>query len=304
MVKQTNYSPEVFRKLLFDDVLSDMRHEGHFGKNDIQAVKRYFETGDLHAYLESGCKIRPQFVLFLFPNPSFDQVTIRLKTYWDWVLDDKVVRLDDQHRNCDSLDAYFTRVFSYLFDYQYGNHYSDELIAAVFRWAHGETYDPEYQFPMTFGPQNWRPDTSLDINATCTKLVTGLDSALFGDDQSQYYNDTRYTYLIDYCLSMIPLLDVDCYLTKYFARSHKENGKRTGKRAYQFRMRRFMCHMNGISPREENDDGIRLSKLEVSRPDLVDRIKQGLEGLDLPDEYHKLNKFILKHGAAAMDAGK
>lgn len=304
MVKQTNYSPEEFRRLLFDDVVNDMRSTRNFDKNDIKAVKQYFKSGDLEKYLASGCKIQPNFVLFLFPKPTFDEVISRLKIYWDWVLDDKANRLNDEHKNFASLDEYFMRVFGFLFDYQYGNHYSNELIADVFHWAYGPTYDPEWQFPITFGPDDWRPHVSVNVNEMGTRLINGLDNCCFSDQQSQYYNDSRYAHFVDYCLSLFPLLDTDCYATKYFDRRHKENGKRTGKRTYQHRMRGFLCHMNGIAPQEEDDVGIKYPDLIINTPEVVEKLRDGIAKLELPDEYHKLIKFILKHGTKAMEIDK
>lgn len=297
MNKQRRLSAEDFRAALFDDIKSDLKHDSRFNAADIKAIQTYYKNGSLEDYLDSGQKVAARFVYYLFPEPSLSEFQQRLETYWNWVLEDPTTRKDPFQDSSETPDQQFMRPFAHLFEYGYVNFFPAELSAEVFHWVYGEQYSESRVLPVSLGPDEWRPRIVVDINSLCTRIMVKIDSYLFPYNESQYHNHERFKYLADYMLSLVLHLDKECYATSLFDRWHKIDGRRSGYRAYQIRIRTFLSHLNGILTKHDKEDGVK--KLVDNDHELLEHVKKATNNIDIP-ELAELNKFVLRHRSAAV----
>ncbi|MEM7050393.1 MAG: hypothetical protein AAF604_12075 [Acidobacteriota bacterium] len=279
---------------LFEHVVADLRERYEFTTDDCAAVTAYFETGDLDAYLAGGRGIGPYLLLFLAPQGTLEAVTLRFKSYWDWVLEDPEARRDRNDRAFDSLEEQLISPFGGLLDYRWGNFFSAELAASVFHWLYGETFQPDRRFPLPLGPQGWQPRLPVQIERLCTDLMLGLDEHLFGRSNDCYHDHARYALLICFFVSLLPSLDIECYSRDLVSRFHKIDGKKTGRRAHQFRTRKFLAHLNSVLSSGELDDG--LETVPVNDPAALAELRRQLSAASLPREYFALEQSILEWG--------
>ena len=246
---------------------------------------------------------------------NLETLVERLTVFTEWVLEDRshrALKLSEFNGQDDqSLDKRFSGVLSCLFG-ELGNFLSNRVWQEVFSWFYGERFDPNRQFPLTFGKEQWRPE--LLFNAS--KYGYAKDDFLFNvlsktnfyffrdrkdhylyreDEGGDYDYFARYKLLVGYLLSMFIHLNKACYSLKRYKRHMKdENGNRVNYWAWQSRMRIFIANMNGIFYEDELDDN---GKPFASRdPELFESFRKEFSQLNLPEEYYRLEQFVIKHG--------
>lgn len=260
---------------------------------EIDAFRAYNESGNVDAYIKSGMPIRGYDVLYRSPLKSLDDLLPQLKRYWDWVAENpkKCCHEDEKTR---SLDERFVIVFQVLV--RGGERFPVSLLEDLFFWVYGKTYDPEREFPMTFGPDNWRPKLGFDIDFMCSELQVGIRRYLMGYNLRAREKEisTFYKSAIDYFLSTYPHMNTDIYSLELYPQNYAENGVSVNKRGYQITTRWFIAGLHSIFTLFEDDEGI--TELVIHDLETMDYLKSGLAKLKMPEEYYRLVEFVKDTG--------
>jgi len=264
---------------------------------EVDAFKTYNITGDVEAYIQSGVSLRGSDVLYRSPLLNLDDLLPQLKCYWDWVAEDPENHCHEYEKS-KSIDERFTSIFQELV--RGGERFPVGLLEDLFFWVYGKTYEPERQFPMTFGPNQWRPKLDFDIDFMCSSLQSGIRRYLMG--YNLHSRDkaiaTFYKSVIDYFLSIYPYMSTDIYSLELYPQNYSENGVSINKSGYQIATRWFIAGLHNILTLYEDDDGI--TELVIHDQETMDYLKAGLAKLNMPDEYYRLVDFVKETGFACL----
>ena len=250
-------------------------------------------------------------VFFWGGKGSVDAIINRLKVFTEWVLEDKDYRARswfDYSEYDEAQETTFEQRFSYIFSglfHDYGQFLTNETWQEVFLWLYGNSFNENRQFPLTFGQDQWRPptlfanDLGYSRDAFFFNILSSVDDYFFCDDESEYDYYLRYKPLVEYLLSMFLHLNKSCYELKRFKQhTTDENGKRVNYSGWQYMMRTFIAHMNGICIYDDYDYDLGDSDEPFSRrdPELFLNFRKKFSQLNLPEEYYRLEQFVIKHG--------
>jgi hypothetical protein len=261
--------------------------------DEIDAFKNYYNTGCVETYIQSGMPLRGYAILYRSPLLNLDDLLPQLKCYWDWVAEDPDNHCHEYEKSR-SIDDRFTSIFQELV--RGGERFPVSLLEELFFWVYGKTYDPERQFPMTFGPNQWRPKLDFDIDFMCSTLQRGIRKYLMGYNLRARDKEiaTFYKSVIDYFLSIFPYMSRDIFSLELYPRNYSEDGVLINKSAYQIGTRWLIAGLHNILTLYEDDEGI--TELVIHDQEAMDYLKAGLAKLKMPDEYYRLVEFVKETG--------
>jgi hypothetical protein len=280
------------------DVLyaENIYYEPDINPEQEKSVRNYFETGDIDKYLTDDLYIEPVIATFFAPQNDIEHFDYRIKRYWEWVLINMGRESDCRKEKNLSLDEQFERTMSNLYSIA-GTLFTPEFFGEVFELTYGVSYDQDRLFPITFGKESWQPKiVQKNITSRCTELMVRIDSHIFRAPEKQRFLEPGFRYTINYFISMLPLIDIECYQTELYARKHKINGKKSNYLTYQSRVRGFLAHLEGFDDdvTASDDSGLRVNDVESWQ-----KLKDGLSRQKMPDQYYALLDFVKKHGSEA-----
>lgn len=242
-------------------------------------------------------------VFFIGDEASLDALKHRLRVFTEWVMQDPEFRGTPaiDFKNEISLAERFSRIFYSLF-HDFSAFFTNEIWQEVFLWIYGEKFDPNRQFPMTFGAEQWRPElwpqdnTAFYLDNHYFNILSNVDRYFFISSEDEYDYYARYQPLVRYLLPLLPKLNKACYRIERFKNFEKDqNGNVVNYNGWQAMIRRFIAHMHGIYDSYElEDNGLPIPPRD---PELLAYFKQEFAKLDMPTEYYSLEKFVLEKGS-------
>jgi hypothetical protein len=261
-------------------------------KESLESIRKYFETGDIEQYIAEEVLICPYVAIFYPPIHDLEHFKVRVKAVWDWLLSNLGRPADARDRKHEPLNYQFSIVFEGLFG-QHGQLFPDDFFVEVFFWLYGEKYDPTREFQFGLRSEKWLPKMDFGIDLFFNQLNYGIKDHLFGLEKDIDYSTQRYVPLMDYFLSLLPYINIECYAKKRVKRFHKVDGKASGLRAEQCGLRTLIAYMHDIPGDKFLDEGY--DHVPVNDQASLQKLKDGINSISMPNEYFELIEYLEAH---------
>lgn len=278
-----------YREKKFERLIRPYESKGEQG---IASIRRYFDSGDIERYIGEEILISPYVAIFGAPQHDLGHFKARIKGVWDWLLVNQGHLADSRDRKSETLNYQFVTVFEALLG-EHGDLFPDDFFVEVFFWLYGERYDPVREFQFDLGPEKWVPKMEFDNGLFFNQLKFGVMDHLFGLKKDIDYSTQRYVPLMDYFLSLLPFIDIECYSKKRVKRFHKVDRKVSGLRARQCGLRRLIAYMHDIPGDKFLDEGY--DHVPVNDQATLQKLKDGINSISMPNEYFELIEYLEAH---------
>jgi len=259
------------------------------------ALEDFFWSGNIERFIHAKVKQGDMpgrfwgWVLKAEPTRNYEALVRSIRIFWEWVLEDPSERLPNNSRS-EKMPAQelFEKPIQRLGSVN--TPILDPICSArLFKECYGETFQAETVFPYPLGKEGWQPVLRSDPEDRFWKLQSSLSDYLFKEKQDIKVRQSPA--LVEHWFSTIPLLtDHRMYHTfLYEDEDHPSYEKNLVNK--QWTIRSFLANLYDYNVWYE--DGI--ESVTHNDPELENYIKDRLNAMEMPDEYHQLLEFIHKH---------
>lgn len=273
-----------------------------------QPTYDFIESGELAPLLSAaekdGFAVDWRVVAKTNPGREQDAYINNIQNYWAWLLDDKETRIPNQHMLKKPVEqSYFWRhmlPFSSRNDGLQDPKICQTLFASIF----GEEFTPEISYRIHKARPQWSAEWTMAAEDLFDLIMNQLHIYLFYPPMEKI-GHAKALIALEYWFSIIPHIR-----ESYFARNRNLSTKIEIEAYYNGELddqagelvrekqwtRKFFALLNGYDARFDKDENMQ------NDPEVCHYIRQRLDQIDLPDEYHRFMEFIHTHKEDCMNA--
>ncbi len=263
-----------------------------------QAIRDYFFTGNIEQYIANVEKPSLYSVISDVPLIDVNLVVDNITRYWFWVMDSPDTR--DHFRQLPDIDERFIFHFHAIFSLKDDNLHPDICIGLFF-WLYGETYQKDRVITLNHSDKTATIPVIVNVNELSQNLLSGIIDYLWGKDEGE--NICIFKSFIPYFLSLYPHMSPCCFSTTLPDESEYvgDDGKEY-RRSWYIWNRWLQTTLNGFITEYEEDADI--DELVCNDEDALKQLKDGLNALQMPEEFYRLQEFVLKHKGDSLYASE
>jgi len=263
-----------------------------------QARRDYFFTGDIEQCILNVDDPSLYTVISDVPLIDVNLVVDNITRYWFWVMDSPDTR--DRFRQFPDIDERFIFHFHAIFSLKDDNLHPD-ICTGLFFWLYGETYQQDRVVTIKHNDRTATIPVNVNVNELSFSLLSGIIDYLWGKDEGE--NICIFKSFIPYFLSLYPHMSPCCFSTTLPDKSEFiDNDGKQYSRAWYIWNRYLLTTINGFITKYEVDDGI--DELVCNDDDALKQLKEGLNALQMPEEFYRLQEFVLKHKGESLKASE
>jgi hypothetical protein len=267
-------------------------------EDKVQRLKSYFFSGGIKYLLTDSYDITLSYVISLTPFTETDLVIESITEFWFWVLESPDSR--DYYEFITDLNERFIYHFHAIFSRKDDNLHPD-ICVKLFFWLYGETYQKDREITLNHNGRTVTINVNIDVDELAHELMSGIIDYLWMKDEGE--NICIFKSFIPYFLSIYPHMSPCCFSTTLPDESEfiGDDGKEY-RRSWYIWNRWLLTTLNGFITKYEIDDGI--DELVCNDEDALTQLKDGLKALQMPEEFYRLQEFVLKHKGKSLKASE
>lgn len=267
-------------------------------EEELAVRKAYFFDGNIKHLLTDSYDITLYHVINNSPLNDLNLLIQAISEYWFWVLEspssrDNVEFIPDvNERFMGSMHAIFSRK---------DDHLAPEICINLFSWLYGNNYQGDRAVTLIHDGQETSIPVAIDVDALCFNLLSGIILALWRQDEGE--NISIFKALIPYFLSIYPYMSSICFESKLPDSDEFEgdDGQKYFEK-YWIWNRWLLTTLNGfISEYEEEED---IEELVCNDEAALTQLREGLDALQMPEEFYRLQEFVQKHKGESLYASE
>ena len=269
-------------------------------EKEIAARREYFFEGDIDVYINGVQRPGLYDVISDSPFVDVDLVLECIAKYWAWVLDKPNSR--DRSEQFPNVEQRFQFHFHAVYSRKDDNLHPNVCIG-LFRWLYGKSYENSRVVELCHDGNNISIPVLIDVDNLCLNLLNGIIEYLWRQDVGE--NTCIFKSLIPYFLSIYPHMSPMCFETKLPETDEFESNGKKYYRKYWLWNRWLLSTLSGfISEYEEDEEDEEIEELVCNDEDALAQLKDGLEGIQMPEGFYRLKEFVLKHEGDSLYASE
>ncbi|NRB40195.1 MAG: hypothetical protein HRU20_17305 [Pseudomonadales bacterium] len=197
------------------------------------------------------------------------------------------------------MNKYLNNVLHNIITPPFGNYYPDSLSLEAFFWLFGPKFEPIRKIQLYDNGEIFKFE--IDVDKNCMNLLRGIRNYLWGMEEEKG-NNYIYKDLLDYFLSIYPHYNIE-FFSKNIQPSHSfKVGSKISRANYSY-PRWFIASLNNIVTEWDLDDDYEeLDSLIINDENFLKKLKSGFERLEMPEEYYKLENYVIDLGSQCLEA--
>lgn len=267
-------------------------------EKELVARKNYFFEGDIDKYIENVEKTSLYYVISDSPFKDVNAVIDSISKYWCWVL--KAAQSREQSEQFSDINKRFNSNLHAIFSYKDDN-LSPEVCIGLFFWLYGKSYRKDRTVTLKNNDCTVTIPIEIDVNEFSHNLLDGILNYLWRTDQG--INICIFRSFIPYFLSLYPNMSPVFFSTVLPDQQEyiSDDGKKYQLSCFIWH-RWLLTTLNGYITDYEKDEDIK--ELICNDDEALAQLKNGLNTLKMPDEFYRLQKFVLKHKGDSLYASE
>ncbi len=265
---------------------------------EVRLMKAYFFDGNVKHLLTDSYNITLSDVISIAPINDAWLVINNISEYWFWVLESPDSR--DYYQSISDVDQRFIYHFNSVFSRK-GDYLQSDVCISLFFWLYGKTYQGNRAVSLSHDGREVSIPVDIDVNKLSYDLLNGIIKYIWRQGEGQ--NICIFKAFIPYFLSIYPKMSPICFDTKLpeLDEFEGDDGKRYFEK-YWIWNRWLLTALNGFVSEYEEDEGI--EELVCNDGEAFVQLNEGLNALQMPEEFFRLKEFVLKHKGESLYASE
>ncbi len=267
-------------------------------EKESQFARSYFFDGDIRHLMTDEYQSTLTDVISTSPINDTSVVIESISKYWFWVLEKPDSR--DRYENTPDIEERFLYHFNSVFSPK-GDYSHPDVCIGLFHWLYGDSYKSDRVRTLTHQGKTVVIPVKIDVDALTNSLMYGIIDYLWTKEDDE--NICIFKDFIQYFLSIFPYMSPICYDTR-LPRAKSLDGSVNNRKLRKCCLanRWFLTTLNGFISEYEEEAGI--EELKCNDDEAFAQLKEGLSNLKMPEEFYRLQEFVLKHEGDSLYASE
>jgi len=268
-----------------------------FSDKEKSIARAYFFDGDVHHLMTDEYPSTLSDVISTTPINDIDSVIKAISEFWFWVLEKPESR--DYFESIQEVNKRFLYHFHSIYCRK-GDYVSPNVCVGLFSWLYGETYEGNRTVELSHKDKDTSIPIEIDTDQLSFDLLRGIIKYLWRQDEGA--NICIFKSFIPYFLSIYPYMSSICFDTRLPRTDDFESNGKKYFRKYWLYNRWLLSTLNSFISEYEEDEEI--EELVCNDGEALTQLKDGLESIEMPDDFYRLKAFVLRHEGDSLYASE